>query len=439
MLAPAPHVITIVKEYDASELYGMFVETVRPLLKEIMTAYDYFVLYKMNTAHSHATHFTDYESKSLLFIDYCTVFLAYLHTRVEEKDAILQEANEHMLQTIQKPLSPSSSKQEADDLKKRRLHDLCQYMEVHLGLFGSNNILSDLIDEVPYIHWLSRTLAYFIIHIQDMLSAVKVRQTFNNAQGVIDNGDALERDMPHNPPTTMPKRYDVREMDISIRDAVIKCGDTCLAMSLKLEKLVLARGMLVFLTVLVTDNHPDAFLQENYLILLKNSIDRISKIMLTRARSNFGEQRNVYGSRDPVRLRRVEAYSTHARCHDMLQNNYPCITLRIVETSHQKFEQLLKGIVQNLSTGTMSITFDVFFMVFLCSRDQPIETYDTLLADDHIAPVSYTNHKFTTNHRNSFAFKIVECMKANKVLHKIRTKSWSPIDTELPKHAGLVA
>jgi hypothetical protein len=201
----------------------------------------------------------------------------------------------------------------------------------------------------------------------------------------------------------------------------------------KLEQIFLSRGILSFLHVLRENEH--LITRQNWTQLWNKSTDRISQTMLAHVKLRFGEQCNVYGCRDAVRMRRTRQ-DLSGTTHDMLQNNHPIITLQIVDSTHDKFSTLLSTFISTMFERDKGfcITFDFFFMAFLCPADQPLPTY-------HIKPSKsnsiVTNRPHTHNVSgdvdDSFAFKIVQCMQANGVLKMIRTKHWSPIDTGLPR------
>ena len=432
-------------ELNASDLYDCFIKAIRPVLRDIMSSYRDLENKMQNSEILHITDFPDHERKSLLFVEYCLDFTAYLNIRLKEKDDVLQKSCLNMQSTIDAQLEHASSKLEADARKRLRFTTLYAKMDTDLGIFGKNTILSDIIDEFPYIFWLLTILQEFVLHMSHMLQKIAAEASQKQIQThETDPDDAASAQICHG----TQKRIWADEIDDRIRSLTISGQDISLMTHSKLEQLFISRGMLSFLKVLEQMNHQSTITQDNCMQLWNISIDSISQQMLAQARLRFGEQRNVYGLRDGVRLRRVKSPLGCTNPHDMLHNNYPGITLQNVDYAHHKFNTLLTTIMSSVEQDTtLNITFDFSFMAFLCPPGQPIQTYDTTSVPHHnpsrtnsISTLhTHTRHIFGANHEGAFGYKIVQCKQANHVLLKISTNCWSPIDTKLPKQPVLIA
>jgi len=317
-------------------------------------------------------------------------------------------------------------------------------MDNDLGLFGKNYTLSEIIDEVPYTYWLLTIMQEFVLHISSMLHTVHTgalqKQIHEHEH---EPSDVLSVHAHQENCQAAPKLIRTDKFDSKIKMLVIVGHDMCCIIPPMLEKMIISRGMLSFLMVL--RKSPIPIIQDTCMQRWKTSVDLISQSMLAQARLRFGEQHNVYGLRDDVRLRRVESDPSSTIRHDMLQNNYAFITLQNVDSAHEKFHTLLSTFMSSMAGDTaFSINFDFFFMAFLCPSNQPIPTYDTT-SGIHRKPSttnSVSTHESCTSnfsramHDDSFAYKIVQCMHANNVLPMIRNKNWHPIDTELPHIAN---
>jgi len=421
---------------NASDLYANFIRAIRPVLHDIL--FSFTALNQKiddNKLELSATDLSDHNRKSLLFVEYCMNFSNYLVERLRDTDNVLHNVCQIMTDTITGKLEQASSKIEADTRNKSRFETLYEQMNTNVGLFKKNNVLTDIIDEIPYICWLLTTMQNFVKHISDMQDIVC------GASSLPQVIQAHEREPNREALVQLSRKHHADTQEglkiIQNRTAIQKLVKTgrahcCHDIPQKLQKIFLSRGILSFLHVL--REHELSITRHNWTKLWNESTDRISQTMLAHAKLRFGEQCNVYGCRDAVRMRRTRQ-DLSGTTHDMLQNNHPIITLQIVDSTHDKFSTILSTFISTMfeKDKGFCITFDFFFMAFLCPADQPLPTY-------HINPSKSksiaTNRPHTPNVSgdvdDSFAFKIVQCMQANGVLKMIRTKNWSPIDTGLP-------
>jgi len=424
-------------EVNASDLYARFIRAIRPVLGDILTSFTHLKSKRDGNFAFGVTDLSEHTRKSLLFVEYCMDFATYLIVRLSETDHVLHNACQTMTDTITTRLEHASSKTDADTRNEDRFETLYKQMNKDIGLFDNSNLLADIIDEIPYIYWLLTTMNNFVCHILDIQVIVCKAAPSPQAHPAPEseaNHEALARH-PCEHHADTKELIKIIQKRTEIQAFVTKGhAQCCHDIPQKLEQIFLSRDMLSFLRMLRENKASIA--QHSWMKAWDASMDHISKAMLAHVQVRFGEQCNVYGCRDAVRMRRTRP-DLHGTTHDMLQNNHPVITLQIMDSTHDKFSTLVSTFISSMfkKHDGFRITFDFFFMAFLCPADQPLPTY-------HINPSKSnsiaTNCPHTPNFsgevdNDSFVYKIVQCMRANKVLEKIRTKHWSPIDTGLPR------
>jgi hypothetical protein len=421
-------------EMNASDLYASFIRAIRPVLRDILISFTDLKWKHDSSLAFSVTDLSDHTRKALLFVEYCMDFTKYLEGRLSETDNVLHNACQKMTDTITTRLEHASSKTDADTRNKRRFETLYKQMDADIGLFGNSNFLADIIDEIPYICWLLTTMQNFVCHISDMQDKVCQPLLAIQAHESEADHEALVLHPCEHPADTQESLKIIQsrtEIQALVATGRAHC---CRGIPQKLEQIFLSRGILSFLQMLRAQQ--PSITQQSSIELWNTLVHRISQKMLAHVKVRFGEQCNVYGLRDDVRMRRTRP-DLHASTHDMLQNNHPVITLQNVDLTHDKFSTLLSKFISTMfeKHDGFRITFDFFFMAFLCPADQPLPTYHNNPSKSNSIS---TNGPRTPNFsgdidNDSFACKIVQCMQANKVLQMIRTKQWSPIDTELPK------